>query len=159
MMQKIKEIKPGIGLGVLKFGMTKEEVKEILGKPEEIEAYNDSESIENLTETWHYDEMEMSLNFDQQEDWKLVTVSVTSEFFVLKEQTMIGLKKDVLIETLAEFEIDDLVVEDMSTKENPNQELIISDAKSLGFWLEKDVLTEIQWEPIIDDDDNIVWPE
>jgi hypothetical protein len=37
MQNNIKEIIPGVGLGAIKFGMTRDEVKKIAGKPDDVE--------------------------------------------------------------------------------------------------------------------------
>ena len=58
---QLKNITPGIGLGVLRFGMTREQIKQLLGAPDEIV------NEEADSETWHYDELDLSLNFDQEE--------------------------------------------------------------------------------------------
>ena len=68
MKKALKDIKPGFGLGNLKFGMTRAEVKLMLGEPSFIDKYSHSESEDDLTESWEYDELELSISFDEEED-------------------------------------------------------------------------------------------
>lgn len=62
MKNNIKEINFGEGIGELKFGMTKDQVSSLLGKPDEIENIPgiDEEVNDDLV-SWHYDNLEISL--------------------------------------------------------------------------------------------------
>lgn len=160
MKEIIKEIKSGFGLGNLKFGMDRNEVKKMLGEPNEIEKYSYTEKTENLTETWHYDDLELSLDFDEEDEWKLGTISVTSEFYKLKNRNLIGLNKNELLSVLNELKIEDLEFEDWSSEESPEHTLIASDSLGINFWLDSEILNEIQWGPLFEDDEEtIIWPE
>ena len=156
---KLKNIQPGNGLGILKFGISREEAEKLLGKPNEIEehAYSDGDTAHS--EAWHYDDLELSIEFDEEEDWRLVTISVSSDFYEFKRKKFIGLSESKLISLLKELEIDDYEVEELSPVENPSQKLISIDKFALNFWFENDVLMEIQWYPLYIDDDTIDWPE
>ena len=68
MKKELKDIKPGIGLGNLKFGMSRAEVKLMLGEPTFVDKYSHSDSDEDLTESWEYEELELSMSFDEDED-------------------------------------------------------------------------------------------
>ena len=54
MLKELVEIKPGIGLGFLKFGMSREQVKELLGEPTFIDKYSHSDDLNDETESWEY---------------------------------------------------------------------------------------------------------
>ena len=77
MKQEIKNIQFGIGLGIIKFGMSRDQVKIILGEPNEKELHYDEDANIDASELWHYDDLDISISFDQEEDWKLVTLAVT----------------------------------------------------------------------------------
>src|SRR5680860_1281117 len=100
MKKALKEIKPGYGLGSLKFGMTREEVQSLLGKPSFIDKYSHTVSKKDLTESWQYDELLLSLSFDEDEDWKLIMISVNDDFYEFEGKSLIGLNQDELIEQL-----------------------------------------------------------
>lgn len=159
MKDNLKEIKAGIGLGQLKFGMSRDEVKKLLGEPDEIESYSYAEEDQDLTESWHYDELELSLGFDGEEDWKLTTISVTSDFYELKNKRLMGLSKEDLLTALSELDFADLDIDDWESDDNTEQTLISSDSFGMGFWVEDGFLIEIQWNPLFSDEDTIVWPE
>ena len=97
----LKEIKSGVGLGNIKFGMTRSQVKVILGEPSEIEKFSYSETDEDLTESWHYDELDLSAGFDEDVDWRLVTLAVSSPDYEFMGKKLIGLDSDELLSALA----------------------------------------------------------
>lgn len=159
MEKNLTEIKIGQGLGILKFGMSRDQVKEILGEAGEMESYSYTNTENDMAETWHYDALEVSLGFDEEDDWRLVSVSVTSDYCELNGNKLIGMKKEELEEVFNQIDIKDLETEDWSSEESPNHWLITSDSSGINFWLDDDVLSEIQWNPIFIDDDTIAWPK
>lgn len=159
MKNTLKEIKTGTGLGIIKFGMNRNEIRDLLGEPDEIEAFSYTESDSDLTESWHYDEMEVSLGFDEVDDWRLVTLSITSGFYEFHGQKIIGKSKDEILALLNSMQIKDLNVEGFSTPENTTHEVVASDSLSMNFWFDEGVLAEIQWSPFINEDETVKWPK
>jgi hypothetical protein len=159
MINELKDIKPGYGLGIIKFGMTRAEIISILGEADNIENYSYTDSDTELTEAWEYEELELSLNFDKDEDWRLVMISVTSDLYRLNGKKIIGLSHEKLLEQLNELKFSDLNLEDFSSEEIPDHKLIEVESKSINFWIEDGVVDEIQWSPFFIDDDTIGWPE
>lgn len=159
MLQAPKEIKTGFGLGDLKFGMSKEEVENLLGKPDEIDTHTDNQEDEGQTESWHYDEIELSISFEEIDDFRLFSIAVSGRAYELKNKKLIGLQKNELLKNLKEMQIEDLKSEDWTTDDEIKQELIFSENLSLNFWMEDDELSEIQWGPLFEDEETIKWPE
>ena len=159
MKKELKDIKPGYGLGVLKFGMSRAEVKLMLGEPSFTDKYSHSDNENDLTESWEYDDLELSLSFDEEESWKLTMMSVNSDFYEFEGKSLIGkAEKDILTE-LASLKLEDIYLEDVSDRDGDNHKVIEIDEKSINFWFVDGVLDEIQWSPLFIDDDTIKWPE
>lgn len=154
MKQELKSIELGQGLGLVKFGMKRSQIVELLGLPDEKELSANSNNEEDYTETWHYDEDEVSLGFDEEEDWRLVSIAITSDFYMLEELSLVGMEIDAAEEELLKLEIDDLALED----DGADGKLLISDEFEISLWFEGKVLKEIQWGPLYNDDDMIDWP-
>ena len=96
MKKEIKEIIPGVGLGTLKFGMTRDEVKKLVGKPDEVENLPGfEEEVNDELESWHYDEHEFSLVFDADYDWRLVSIAVSDPYFTFHGKNIIGMDKQL----------------------------------------------------------------
>jgi hypothetical protein len=159
MKNQLKEIKLGVGLGPVKFGMTRAQVKFILGEPSNKETFSYSDSDDDLTECWEYQELALSLNFDEEEDWKLTMISVTSDFYQLEGVSLVGLDGEALLDKLNKLNIGEIEIEDFSEDEIFNNELIEIEEKSVSFWLNDDVLDEIQWTPFFIDEDTLDWPK
>ena len=71
MKQLSKKIKLGIGIGELKFGITRDSVREMLGEPESCEKYSYSNTEKDLTESWYYTTLGISVGFDEEDNWRL----------------------------------------------------------------------------------------
>lgn len=162
MNEQLKDILPGIGLGDLKLGMQREQVRELLKEPTEVEmfSYPDDVDIEEdgNTEVWHYDVLELSLAYDEEDDWRLGSIALTSDFYMLEERKLIGLRKEDIIKMLEGIDVADIEFEDMSTEDAPAGELISADSLGLHFWFDKDVLTELQIGPLVSEEGEIQWP-
>lgn len=159
MESNLKEIKPGVGLGNLKFGITRNDVKKMLGEPTETEKYSYTDTDQDLTESWHYDELELSLSFDEDFDWKLSTIAVSSDDYEFKGKKIVGLTKTELLPFLNANGINDLEPEELEEDEDDSSILLISDKNSISFYFEDNILSEIQWGPTIVDDEAVIWPE
>jgi len=155
----IDSIEEGEGLGVLKFGLQRSDVELLLGKPDEKKNYSYTKGKQDLTEYWSYDDLELSLGFDEEDDWRLVTIAITSSCYTLKGLPLIGLSKDELKSQLKRKGIIDLEYEDWSSIEIPSHELLSSDSLGINFWFDGNQLSEVQWGPLFLDDETIDWPE
>jgi hypothetical protein len=158
MQQHLKEIKPGVGLGALRFGLSREQVQMQLGKPTEKEQYSLEDEEGELTEAWHYDEFDLSLSFDEAHDWKLSSIAVSNDEYTLEGVSLIGRPQ---MEVLQEFQDRrwGTPEEDEEVSEgDPGNALYFVEESSLSLWFEDGSLTEIQWNPRILNDE-AVWPE
>lgn len=153
------EILPGEGLGQIRFGMSRDDLKNLLGDPDEVETGNYDDGEGDGTESWHYDELGASFGFDEEDDWQLVTLAVSADHYTFRDAALIHSTRENLIQELENIGFVDLEFEDWSTDDNPNHHLIRIDGLELNFWLDDSVLTEIQWGPFFDSDDEIIWPE
>ena len=154
-----KTIAAGVGLGTLKFGLTRDELRAQIGEPDEIDAFSYSEDEEDLTEAWHYDELELSVTFDEALDWRMSSMAVSGADYELSGQKLIGLEQMKLTVELEKIGIGPLNFEDFSTEETPDHKLIAHEDSGLNFWMEGGSLSEIQWGPNLIDDDTIEWPD
>ncbi|MEP1033239.1 hypothetical protein [Ekhidna sp.] len=152
------EIIPGVGLGKLKFGMSREDVKAILGDPDHQDITHYGEDAADKSDAWEYHPLRLDLSFEEAEDWRLVIISVSSEDYHLKGSSLMGLDTDELMEELDMLGVKDLEIEDLSSEDHPDQKLISSEELALNFWLHQDILEEIQWGPQFIDDETIQWP-
>ncbi len=160
MQKNIKEIIPGVGIGDIKFGMSREEVRKIAGKPDDIENLPGfEEEISDTLESWHYDEYEFSLVFDADYDWKMVSVAVSDPFFTFHGKSIVGMDKQDVMDLLEQNNIEISSIEDVSDEENPDLELIESENDGLMIWLEDGEVIEMQILPDVEEDgETVIWP-
>lgn len=153
MNKNITAITPNIGLGDIKFGFTRNQVKEILGEPTEIDAFAyDEDEIEELTESWHYDELEFSCSFDESEDWKMINISVSSDKFKLENEDVIGLKKTELIALIEKLNLGEI------DEDGENDVVTVLDSQ-INFWFDTDEVSEVQWSVNWNEDDSPMFPK
>ncbi len=153
------DIKAGSGLGEIKFGINRAELEELLGEPNEVENYSLSGADEDQTESWHYDELELAVSFIKLDDWRLVSLTTSSEDSLFRGSEMIGLALKDLKEELKKLYVKDIAIEDCSSDESPTLKLLYSMNEGMNFWLEEGVVTDVEWGVKHTEDDEIIWPD
>jgi hypothetical protein len=153
MKEKSTSIEIGKGFGTIQFGMDREEIKKIAGEPDEIEKYNHGEVEGEEAEAWHYDDPEISFAFEEFNDWKLTSIAVSSPDFQSKGKKLMGMKIDEVVKVLKSLDMGEVAQEDYSTDETPDLHLVTIEEAAINLWFDEGVLTEIQWSPLWDDED------
>jgi len=158
MKEAIKYIEPGIGLGKLKFGMAQDEIKEIIGLPDEIEIYQYLPDSNERSENWHFEDLQLSISFSSEDDWRMDTVSINSKYYSLWDSVEIGQTMSQVEETLKRIDKENYICEDWSNLESPDHKLFEFEEYYLNLWFENGELSEIQWSPKFINEDEIDWP-
>ena len=158
MVLENRNIEIGVGVGDIKFGMFKTEVLETLGLPTNKEIEKDFETGDAV-ETWDYENFGISFSFDEEEDWRLETITINSSNFELRGVGLIGKNIQTVQDFIEKEAIGEMEFEDYSSPENPKHELIDIDDANMFFWFDNQVLTEIQVGVKWDEDDNALWPK
>ena len=163
-MDKIKLI-PMVGFGNVRFGMTVQEVKKILGKPDE-EVDNDrlGEDDEDTMITLYYDELGLSLSFDKLTDFRLSDIMTEGYSSVSMEGGIrFGMSVEDVRGLVAKADFGPMEVSDLDEEEigDNDEELTSYDLPeiSVSLWFKEDRLDTIQLGPEYDENDNIVWPK
>ena len=152
MKENINTILLGEGLGKLKFGHTREVVNNLLGEPQEIERYSYSNTDTDYTESWHYDDLELSLSFDESNNWTLSVIAVSGKGFTIEGESVMGKEKEEVLKTLKKLGIEDYEEEDIlidDEDDDTRSQLISFEYFNLNLWFENNTLTEIQFYPIV----------
>lgn len=160
MKPEIKQIIPGVGIDNLKFGMSREQVKQILGAPEEIDNIPDDEDIliESL-ESWFYDKLECTLVFDEDYEWRLVSIALSDEHYTLFGDPIVGKTGDEVLDILKKHKVEITDRVDVSDEESPDMEVIESENEGMIIWVMDGEAIEIQIVPEVDEDGStLIWP-
>ena len=129
----LKEITPKIGLGEMHFGISQEDVREMLGEPNEIDTADDE--LDDGLEFWHYDDREISVAFDAMHNNQLISMAISSNNYTYKNQGFIGKTADEIIDFLEEENINYI----------DEEEVISAGEINLNFWMDEDECSEVQW--------------
>ena len=158
MSTDFKRILFGEGLGDIKFGMSREQLRDLLGEPDEIDQFSNSESEGDKTESWHYDATELSVSFDEEVKWKLSTIAVSTNDFEFNNEKLIGSTEETLINLLKDFEVGEIEKEVFEDEELGEQILISAVDQGANFWFEGNTVSEIQWTVLWEDENTPEWP-
>jgi len=151
----MKKIIPGSGLENIKFGIKPDELEKILGEPSEYDI-SDDDGLAIL----HYDNLNLSFGFAKQYNNKLLSITISDEGAEIEGVTQIGDTLQEVLDKLEVLGITDVDIEDISSEEFPEQQLMTVFEYSINFWFDHDELAEIQWGPFWDNEkDSPVWPE
>ena len=155
-MNDVTTIKLGIGLGNLRFGLTRDEVEAYLGQPDRIK----SDPEPGAYTMWFYDSIGVYIPFDDDDDLRFGSIETSSPSATLNGFTLIGKTKDEVM-SFIESNISGSYEEERGDLEDDGDsrgcELSFS-SQSLTLWFEDDILTEIQWAYLTDDNGQVVWP-
>ncbi len=140
------EIIPGKGFDKVELGANRDDIKKILGEPDEIDNY--SLDGDASSDTFYYDSMEMSLSFDSDVEFSLTEISIEGEKFHIKDLIKIGITKNQLIEYSEKLEYSAAIIEKIEEDEFPGDEIISFEEEGLNFWIEDNKVINIQLERI-----------
>ncbi|MFK7742718.1 MAG: outer membrane protein assembly factor BamE [Planctomycetota bacterium] len=135
------------GLDEVRFGMTRDQVRAILGPPHKISVDQEGD---DSTEAWYYKDPELSAHFDSDCDWRLSTLDSSEASLELDGKRLIG-KTEAELRTACNS---------ISWQWNGDEfEPLHVDEWALNFWIEDGVLQSIQWWVPVDGNDRERWPE
>jgi hypothetical protein len=153
MKEKSKLLSVGEGIGKIRFGMSRNQVKEVAGEPDEIEMDNDTETDTGKTEAWHYDDAELSLSFEEFNKWQLTSIAVSSPEFMLRGIALIGKEYSEVMAFLGKFNFGEALEEEIAGEDDVIVFLESIEDSGLNFWFENNILTEIQFSQLWENGD------
>ena len=86
------EVKPGIGIGLVKFGMNKEEVESLFGKPNEVSIDEEDDN----KEIWTFNDKKMRLSFYADEGYRLGYIESSNLALEINGKKLLGKKIDAV---------------------------------------------------------------
>lgn len=144
----------GEGLEKLKFGMTRDDVKKIVGEPNDTDTF-DYEDSDDKTEIWHFDEKEFSLGFDEDSEWQLMSIAISHPDAEIAGKKLIGMKIDDAKVEIGKMNLGELFIEEVEDEDDNEEKGIykelFSEESNISFWFDENILTEIQWGPIFEE--------
>lgn len=149
-------VKPGVGFGPLHFGMTKNEVIEVLGqKPHKEEINTDVvwEYFEFMYPFVDWTDPVLRLTFDSLEDFKLTSIYVSGSQYAIENSRI-----ELFNMKLAEQTPKSLLLENIKIESKDNFTFISSDELGLTIRFENNMFNSISLFPCFLNDDEYQWP-
>jgi hypothetical protein len=147
-----KEIQPFVGFGQIKFGMTLEQVKTLLGEPTSSTKDKHEDGTDDVSLL--YGEQGVELSFMSEDEYNLGLITCYAPTFTVDGTSYTGLSEADFLET-AKFE--DLI-QDEEFVEVDSKDYTV-DSKGLSFWIQDGFVESITLFPeYTADGEEIVWP-
>ncbi|MCB2380126.1 hypothetical protein LGH70_21200 [Hymenobacter sp. BT635] len=146
------EIVLGTGMGPLKFGATQDEVRALMGEPEEIEESEDDDEFEH--QAWNYLEEGYSLYFDREDDFRLSCIETDHPGLRIFGQPIHGKSVDEIQELMRQNGLESTEVERMDTGETR----LSYEKEMIDLYFDEDQLQFVNFGVFISDDLDVQWP-
>ncbi|WP_375416909.1 hypothetical protein [uncultured Hymenobacter sp.] len=148
------EIILGTGMGPLRFGATMDEVRTLVGEPEEIEESDDEDEFEHQAWNYHEDDYLLSLYFDREDDFRLSCIETDHPGMRLFGEAIHGLSQEAV---QALMQRHNLSAPETETMEE-GQTRLSYEKEMIDLYFEDDQLQFINFGVFIDEDLNVQWP-
>lgn len=145
---KPMEIKIGIGLDNIVFGIFQEDVINLLGEPDKI---SETEKVDGIV--YYYNNQMIKIKFDLLENGKLYSFEVYNPKVTMFNREIINKEKNEILDLLKLNGYCDTVQEDYEFFETVFCKEVWS-----TFAFEFDRLTNIEFSPLSDTNDKTIWP-
>lgn len=147
-------VRPGVGIGDLKFGASIDGAEAYFGQAEDRDESKLGEDI-SIRLLWGD---ELACWFDSSDDFRLGSILVEHSDAILAGHKLISRQREDVLSRLRPI-FGEPEFEDMSVVERPDFWLANYDAQSLNLWFENGRLESIQWGYLFDAaGDNVIWP-
>lgn len=143
------EIIPFVGFNDIKFGYSKDEVKKIIGTPDTTESVQFPDG--SSTDSWMYNNLEIELNFDSDEEYRLSRITFYSPTAVLEGVCVIGKSEEELVKCFPKVYLDET-----NLNSGGNYEYL---EKDISFWVVDGVVANFTLFVQFDETRHgILWP-
>ena len=150
---KENEIELGTGIGNIRFGYSMDQVKDIMGEPEEIEESDEEDEFEH--KAWNYWESGYSFFFDKEDDYRLSCIQTENPDVVLFGKKVFDLSPDKVLDLCKQNGLTDFETEKLDTGETR----LTFEKEMIDLYLDDDQLLAINFGVFIDDDLEVQWPD
>ncbi|WP_299758771.1 hypothetical protein [uncultured Pontibacter sp.] len=148
-----KDIRLGKGLGKIKFGLSMEEVEELLGEPEEVEESDEEDEFEH--QAWNYWEDGYSLYFDKEDDYRLSCIETANREVLIFGERVFEMSREQIMQLFTDNDITNPEEEEAETGETR----ISFEKEMIDLYFDEDQLIAVNFGVFINDDLEVVWPE
>ena len=142
-------ILPRTGIGAIRFGQSRSEIRDLLGDPGEVDA-----SGVPGRETWEYEDLDLDVSFDDDADWRVTSLCAQHPRFTLRGTSVVGRPLEAVLRLVPMLKLGRCERDDDSpfgpTLEFPEFDVTVVFRDGIADF--------IDWYVPIDDRDEYVWP-
>ncbi|MCC2545736.1 hypothetical protein LJY25_04705 [Hymenobacter sp. BT175] len=146
------EIILGVGMGPLKFGASMDEVRALMGEPEEIEESEEDDEFEH--QAWNYLEEGYSLYFDREDDYRLSCIETDHPGMRLFGEAIHGRSVEEIQALMKQHGLETSDMEKMDTGEVR----LSYEKEMIDIYFDEDQLQFINFGVFISEDLEVQWP-
>ncbi|GAA4390476.1 hypothetical protein [Hymenobacter koreensis] len=146
------EIVLGQGMGPLKFGAKMDEVRALMGEPEEIEESEDEDEFEH--QAWNYLEEGYSLYFDREDDYRLSCIETDHPGMSLYGEPIQGKSVEEIQALMKRHGHQEPEIEKVDTGEVR----LSYEKEMIDLYFDEDELQFVNFGVFINDDLEVQWP-
>ncbi|MDB5262130.1 MAG: hypothetical protein JWQ14_1411 [Adhaeribacter sp.] len=150
---KENEIELGTGMGNIRFGYSMEQVKDVMGEPEEVEESDEEDEFEH--KAWNYWQKGYSFFFDREDDYRLSCIQTENSDVILFGKRIFDLSAKEIKDLLTKNGVTDFETEKLETGETR----LSYEREMIDLYLENDQLLAINFGVFINDDLEVQWPD
>lgn len=154
-MNTTRDVLLGVGIDQLKFGQSRDTVRSLIGAPESTEQSDVLGDGTEIDEMWHYPSRGYSLTFPHSMGFRLQTISSEDRAILLHGRSLVGTTLDAFEALLPDLNLGTGSQESFVGFE----ELRLRSFEQTGvdFWFEDEVLYQIQWSALWEDENTPKW--
>lgn len=155
-MEDNYEIIPGKGINQILLGMKEDDVKELLGQPDETDeqVYDDGDEARSF----YYLDQGLDLTFESDDDYRLSFITTEDQKYHISDSIRVGMAIESVEKALGKLNWKITTREEIGTPEVPDQTLLTIEDQNINLWFMDKVLDEIQIGPFWLDDETPDWP-
>jgi len=142
----------GTGMGSLRFGASMDDVRALMGEPEEVEESDDDDEFEH--QAWNYLDEGYSLYFDREDDYRLSCIETDDPEMRLYGELIHGKSMQDIQDLMRRHGHETSEVEKMDTGETR----LSYEKEMIDLYFDEDELQFVNFGVFIDDDLEVQWP-
>jgi len=142
----------GTGMGPLRFGASMDDVRALMGEPEEIEESDDDDEFEH--QAWNYLDEGYSLYFDREDDYRLSCIETDHPDMRLYDELIHGKSQQEIQDLMRRHGHETSEIEKMDTGEVR----LSYEKEMIDLYFDEDELQFVNFGVFIDDDLEVQWP-
>jgi len=149
------EIILGTGMGPLRFGATMDEVRTLVGEPEEIEESDEDDDFEHQAWNYHEEDYLLSLYFDREDDFRLSCIETDNPSMRLFGEAIFGMGVEQI---KALMQRHNQLTPELETMEEGAVRLSY-EKSMIDLYFEEGELQFVNFGVFINDDMEVQWPK